>query len=247
MERAGLSGDALTAAVAVLDSGGLLVDSREIRDEYKREFAWPAAQAQAAGLDPSERIDLVDLIRATEPTVLIGTSGQPGVFDESVVRAMATGCDRPGIFPFSNPTSKAEATPEDIFRWSEGRALVATGSPFAPANHGGHTTRIGQANNVYVFPGVGLGCVVAEVSEVTDSMFTIAAEAVAEAVAQSDLEAGTLFPRLTELRGITKHIACAVVREANALGLGRGIADADVEAEVASMMWYPDYASVEAV
>ena len=247
MARAGLGGEALTGAVAVLDSGGMLIEGREIRDAYKREFAWPAAEASAAGLDTSGRIDLLDVIRALEPTVLIGTSGQPGAFDEDIVRAMAAGCDRPGIFPFSNPTSKSEAAPENIFRWSEGRALVATGSPFDPVRFGPRTTRIGQANNVYVFPGVGLGCLVAEVREVTDSMFTIAAEAVAEAVAESDLKNGTLFPRLTELRAITKHIACAVVREANALGLGRDIADGDVEAEVAAMMWYPDYPKIEAI
>ena len=132
-------------------------------------------------------------------------------------------------------------------RWTAGKALVSTGSPFAPVEFGGRTVRIGQSNNVYVFPGVGLGCLVAEVTEVTDSMFTIAAEVVANAVDKAELEAGTLFPRLTELRSITHGIASAVVREANRLGLGRPIPEDEVEQAVSAMMWDPDYPSIEAI
>ena len=163
------------------------------------------------------------------------------------MRAMADGCEQPFILPFSNSTSKCEATPEDIIRWTSGKALVSTGSPFAPVEFGGRTVRIGQSNNVYVFPGVGLGCLVAEVTEVTDSMFTIAAEVVANAVDKAELEAGTLFPRLTELRSITHGIASAVVREANHLGLGRPIPEDEVERAVSAMMWDPDYPSIEAI
>ena len=247
MKRAGLSGDELSARIAVLDSRGLLVSSREISDEYKREFAWPAELAKAKGLDPSASIGLLDVVRALAPSVLIGTSGQPGAFTEEIVRAMNEGCTQPAIFPLSNPTSKCEATPEDILRWTSGEALVATGSPFPPVDIGGRRVRVGQSNNVYVFPGVGLGCLVAQVREVTDSMFTIAAEAVAKAVPDEDLEAGTLFPRLTELRAITHGIASAVVREANQLGLGQAIPDGEVEDAVSAMMWTPDYPSIEAV
>ena len=157
------------------------------------------------------------------------------------------GCPEPAIFPFSNPTSKAEATPKDVVQWSEGRALVATGSPFPTVEFEGRSIRIGQSNNVYVFPGVGLGCLVGEVREVTDSMFTIAAEAVADAVSERALARGTLFPRLTELREITFRIACAVVREANALGLGNEISDGQIEARVSHMMWDPCYPKIEAV
>jgi malate dehydrogenase (oxaloacetate-decarboxylating) len=247
VKRAGLTGDALIQSVAVLDSGGLLVASRDISDAYKLAFSWPVELAKANGLDPGGSLQLLDVVHALKPTVLIGTSGQPGAFTEEVVRAMADGCERPAIFPFSNPTSKCEATPSDIIEWTSGRAFVATGSPFDPVEFDGRSVRIGQGNNVYVFPGVGLGCLVAEVTEVTDSMFTIAAAAVANAVGERELEAGTLFPPLTELRSITHGIASAVVREANRLGVGKSIPDDEVEQSVAAMMWYPDYPTVRAV
>ena len=245
MARAGLRGEDLVASVAVLDSRGMLVDNREVRDEYKRPFVWPAELARSRKLNVDESCDLLAVVKALHPTVLIGTSGQPGAFSEGIVRAMATGHDRPAIFPFSNPTSKAEATPADILRWTDGAALVATGSPFEPVSLEGRSVRIGQGNNVYVFPGVGLGCLVAGVREVTDAMFTIAAEAVARSVADRELQAGLLFPPLTELREITRHIAVAVVREANEQGLGTAIPDERIESSVADMMWYPEYPTVE--
>ncbi|HIG71311.1 MAG TPA: NAD-dependent malic enzyme, partial [Myxococcales bacterium] len=247
MQRAGLEGDALTRAIALIDSGGMLVDSREISDEFKLAFAWPAKLAQAAGLDTAAKIELLDAVATLRPTIMIGTSGQAGAFSEDVIRAVVKGCSEPAIFPFSNPTSKAEAVPADIINWTDGRALVATGSPFPEVEYGGRSIRIGQSNNVYVFPGVGLGCLVGEAREVTDSMFTIAAEIVAASVSEEALASGTLFPRLTELREITARIACAVVREANALGVGGDIPDAEIEARVSNTMWNPQYPKIEAV
>ena len=246
MERAGLRDSELTERVAVLDSRGLLISNREISDEHKQEFVWPVEVARANGLDTDSTLDLLAVVKGIKPTVLIGASGQSGAFSEAVIRAMAQGCELPAIFPFSNPTSKCEAVPGDIFEWTSGQALVATGSPFAAVEVNGRTVRIGQANNVYVFPGVGLGCLVAEVNEVTDSMFTIAAEAVANAVKEEELSAGTLFPRLTELRSITRAIAVAVVREANQLGFGKPIEDKDIEQAVSAMMWEPEYPQIEA-
>ncbi len=177
-------------------------------------------------------------------TVLIGTSGQPGIFDERVVRAMSKSTERPVIFPLSNPTSQSEARPAEVLEWSEGRALVATGSPFGPAVRDGVEHRFSQANNVYVFPGVGLGALVAEAKVVTDSMFTVAARELAAAVPAADLERGLLFPPLTELRGVTAKIAAAVVREARDLGVGRAIDDGAIEAEVDEAMWFPDYPEI---
>jgi malate dehydrogenase (oxaloacetate-decarboxylating) len=247
MQRAGLEGDALTRAIALIDSGGMLVDSREIADAFKLAFAWPAKLAQAAGLDTAAKIELLDAVATLRPTIMIGTSGQAGAFSEDVIRAVVKGCSEPAIFPFSNPTSKAEAVPADIIHWTDGRALVATGSPFPEVDYGGRSIRIGQSNNVYVFPGVGLGCLVGEVREVTDSMFTIAAEIVAASVSDEALASGTLFPRLTELREITARIACAVVREANRLAIGGDIPDAEIEARVSNTMWNPEYPKIEAV
>jgi malic enzyme len=240
LARAGLSGDALKRAIALLDSQGLLVEGRETREPYKAEFAWPEALAGAAGIAADADDDLALIVEKLGATVLIGTSGQPGVFDERVTRAMCKSTPRPVIFPLSNPTSKSEAKPEDLLRFTDGGALIATGSPFDAVSHGGRLHRIAQGNNVYVFPGVGLGALVAEARVVTDSMFTVAAEELARSVSPQDLAQGALFPPLPELREVTARIAAAVVREAQSLGVARAN-PSDVEAAVRAAMWFPDY------
>jgi malic enzyme len=245
--REGVRGDDLKRAIAVLDSRGLVMEGGRGGDGYKQEFAWSAALADGAGLTADHRGDLAAVLGALRATVLIGTSGQPGVFDERVVRAMLAHAPRPIIFPLSNPTSLSEADPADVIRWSDARALVATGSPFQPVVHGGKLRRFAQANNVYVFPGVGLGALVAEARVVTDSMFTVAAQELAASVSASDLEEGVLFPPLTELRAVTARIAGAVVREARERGVGRPVADDRIAAEVDEAMWYPDYPELVAV
>jgi malate dehydrogenase (oxaloacetate-decarboxylating) len=239
MSAGGLRGDELTAAVAVLDSRGLLVDSRDFRDDYKREFAWPAALAEQKGLLGSS--GLADVVGTVKPTVLIGTSGQPGTFTEDVVRMMAAHVDRPVIFPFSNPTSKCEAVPADLIAWTEGRALVASGSPFDPVCYGDRTIRIGQGNNVYIFPGVGLGALVAKATEVTESMFTIAAKTLASEVGADDLAECALYPPLRELRQITARIAGAVALEAVRQGVAPTATAHEVAERVEEAMWQPEY------
>jgi len=237
--REGVRGEDLTRAIAVLDSKGLLVEGKTGGEPHKDEFAWPAGLVAALGLGSSS--DLATVIKKTRATVLIGTSGQPGVFDRGVVDAMLAGCEQPAIFPLSNPTSKSEARPADVIAWTDGRALVATGSPFENIEHKSRRHRFSQANNVYVFPGVGLGALVAQATRVTDSMFTVAARELATAVSEADLGEGALFPPLTELRRVTARVAAAVVREARDKGLGRAIDDARVDAEIADTMWFPDY------
>jgi len=244
LARDGVEGDALRTAIAIVDSKGLIVQGRSDGEKHKEEFAWPPAIADAARIPGSERANLAAIVEALGATVLIGTSGQPGIFDERVVRAMSKSTERPVIFPLSNPTSQSEARPAEVLEWSEGRALVATGSPFGPAVRDGVEHRFSQANNVYVFPGVGLGALVAEAKVVTDSMFTVAARELAAAVPAADLERGLLFPPLTELRGVTAKIAAAVVREARDLGVGRAIDDGAIEAEVDEAMWFPDYPEI---
>jgi malate dehydrogenase (oxaloacetate-decarboxylating) len=141
----------------------------------------------------------------------------------------------------SNPTSKTEAHPKDILEWTNGRALVATGSPFDPVTRGGHTYRIGQGNNAFVFPGVGLGALISQAREVTDEMFASAALALAHSVTDEDIAAGSLFPRGRELRHVAARVAAAVVKTARDQGLGRAIKDEDIEAVVANAMWEPQY------
>jgi malic enzyme len=245
-ERAGLSGDALRLAIANLDTQGLLVDDRPIEDEHKRPFAWPRGLADAHGLGGDQPRDLLAVVRAVKPTVLIGTSGVPGQFTEEVVREVAQHVERPLILPLSNPTSQSEAVPADVIRWTDARALVATGSPFAPVSWGNREIRIGQANNAFVFPGVGLGVLVSEAREVTDEMFVAAAGALAEQVSATDLADGCLFPRIDDLREVTAHVAQAVVSEAlRARIAGRRVED--VPEAVARAMWEPAYVPMEAV
>ena len=248
LRRAGVAGDDLIGRVGMLDSGGFLHQGRTLSDEMKAEFAWPVELVKASGMNPGVSGGLIGLeavVRALQPTVLLGTSGQPGVFTEPVVRALAAQVERPVILPLSNPTSKCEATPADLIAWTHGRALVATGSPFEPVVWEGRTIRIGQGNNVLIFPGVGLGVLVAEASQVSDAVFRVAAETLATQVSDEDLAAGTLFPRLRDLRPITFQVACAVVRQAREEGVGRPLADEEIPAVVRQAMWTPEYARME--
>jgi len=240
LSRAGLSGDALVRAIANLDSHGLVVDDQEIKDEHKRPFAWPAALAESHGLGKGRPRDLAAVIRAVKPTVLIGTSGEPSTFTELIVREMAAHVERPVIFPMSNPTSKCEAKPVDLINWTGGRALIATGSPFEPVPYGGRTVRIGQGNNAFVFPGVGLGVLVSEAREVTESMFAAAAVRLASEVNQEDFDAGMLFPPQSQIRRVSRAIAEAVVKQAREDGVaGRVLSDAQIPQAVAAAMWEP--------
>jgi malic enzyme len=247
LERAGLRGEALTAAIANLDSRGLLVDDTAIADAHKREFAWPAPLADKRGLGPERRRDLLGVVRALKPTLLIGVCAERGAFSEPIVREMARHVERPLVFPMSNPTSCSEATPADVIAWTDGRALVATGSPFDPVSWSGRTIEIGQGNNAFVFPGVGLGVLVSQAHKVTDSMFLAAAERLAAEVSDEQLAAGSLFPRVRELRRVSARIAEAVVRAARQDGVGRPIPDAEIAPAVADAMWQPDYLPLVAV
>ncbi|MFN0011851.1 MAG: NAD-dependent malic enzyme [Phycisphaerales bacterium] len=247
MSEAGLEGDCLRAAIAVLDSHGLIHDGRDLAEPSKREVAWPRELASARGIRTDGEADLGHVVRIIRPTVLIGASGQPGAFTRDVVQAMAAGVNRPVILPLSNPTNRTEATPTDLLAWTDGRALVATGSPFEPVPLTGRTVRVRQANNVYVFPGIGLGAMVAEAREITDAMFSAAAQALAEQVTDADLSTGSLFPPLSDLRQITAQVAAAVARTAFKQGVGGAgrWTDDPVATSISLAMWRPDYPVVE--
>ena len=186
------------------------------------------------------------ILRTYQPTVLLGTTGQPGAFSEALVKAMSENVERPTILPFSNPTSKSEARPEDLMRWTAGRALVATGSPFDSVELDGRTFEIGQGNNAFVFPGIGLGVLASGARSVLPSMFLVAAKALARAVRNDDLSLGLLYPRLSRIRDVTREVAVAVATEAVAKGVSRDIEPgADIEAAVDTMMWTPAYPHIE--
>jgi len=241
MRRAGASADEIRAAIVMLDSHGLIFDGRDDVAEDKRPFALPAVALARYGFPSARRHDFQTVIRQVAPTILVGTSSTPGAFGEDAVKAMAARTRSPIIFPLSNPTSKSEATPGDLLHWTAGRALVATGSPFGPVDVAGNTRQIGQANNVFIFPGVGLGAVVAQAREVTDSMFLAAADTLASLVGPDRLSAGALYPRLGDLREVSRAIAIAVAEQARECGVAHLDADQDVTSRVEAAMWTPNY------
>jgi len=243
LAEAGLSGDALTRALALVDVNGLLARDGQPLDDCQLPFAWPAPLVEGCGFGPRSVLEAV--VSAVEPTVLIGACGRGGAFTRGVIETMAARVARPVILALSNPTSQSEAVPADVIAWAGGRALVATGSPFDPVPHAGRTVRIGQCNNAFIFPGIGLGALVAEAPEVSDAMFSAAAECLAAQVSAADLQTGALYPRVHDLRRVATRIAEAVVAEARDAGLGRVLDDAAISTAVAAAQWDPRYPSLE--
>jgi malic enzyme len=236
----GFDDASIRARIAVLDSRGLIVADNETRDDYKRELAWSSAQASSMGLGNAAQRGLADVVAQFKPTVLIGASGQADSFSEAVIKRIAAQVERPVIFPMSNPNDNSEARPEDIVRWTQGRAIVATGSPFPPVEYGGQTRRIGQANNAFIFPGLGLGTLLAEAREVTDGMISAAAGTLAECLTDAEIAEGLLFPSVRRLRDVARRVAAAVITQAVLDGVAtKSINDAD--ALVTANMWEPDY------
>ena len=245
MVREGLSREDATRRFWALGRRGLLTDDRtEHQFDFQRPYAWPAAEAaewSTSGGAPN----LAEVVAHTRPTMLIGTSTQAGAFSEPIVRQMASTVDRPIIMPLSNPTSKAEAVPADLIRWTDGRALVATGSPFDPVEYGGVIYRIAQANNALVFPGLGLGVTVARAARITETMITAAAEAVA-ALSDATRRGASLLPPVTNLRTVSATVAIAVAQAAEKEGLAQTTLDNPVQ-QVQQAMWRPQYPSFEAI
>ncbi len=227
-------------SLVLVDSKGQVHDRREDLDPSKRELALPAGAFTDYGFS-TEYPGLIETVERVRPTVLVGTTGVGGTFDEPTIRAVAAGVPRPIVLPLSNPTSAAEATPDDVLRWSDGRAVVATGSPFEPVDANGRRQIIGQANNVFIFPGLGLGAIAAETSMITDRMFLLAAGTLASAVTEARLAAGVIYPPVDDLRQVSRSIATAVAHEAIDAGLAGIDPSTDVEAVIDAAMWWPDY------
>ncbi len=232
-------------SIAILDSKGLLVSDQTYRDAYKTDLAWDAEVASARNLSDATARNLMDVVNAFQPTIIIGTSGQAGAFDENLTRTMCSYVDRPIILPFSNPTSLTEATPEDLINWSDGAALVATGSPFEPVTYKDKVYRIGQGNNVFIFPGLGLGALLAHSSAVTDSMVTVAAQACANSVSEEELDQGMLYPNIERLREVSANVAREVANQAVTDGI-TNMDPAQIDSTLARSMWEPTYPTIEA-
>lgn len=238
----GLSREEALARIFVLDSKGLLVDDRPMED-YKQEFAKSAADVASWGA-PGRAPNLEETIRGAKATVLLGLSGQPGTFTEVHARLMAEHTQRPVIFALSNPTTSCEATPEDILKWTDGWAIVATGSPFAPVRlAGGEPQEIGQGNNAFIFPGLGFGAILCNATEVTDAMVMVGSQALAAYTEEKYLAQGLVYPPVSELQEVSIRVATAVIKQAFADGVAgtHNFGPDEAESWVRKHFWRPRY------
>ncbi|PMN91548.1 NAD-dependent malic enzyme [Enterovibrio norvegicus] len=227
--------------IFILDSQGLVFDDREGLDEYKKRYAKPRHIAEGWVTESVEKVTLTELINNHHVTVLLGTSGIGGAFKAEHVQKMMEYTSRPMIFPLSNPTANCEAIPEDIYQWSDGRAIVATGSPFANVSYQGREFRIGQGNNVFIFPGVGLASIVSQAEKVTLDMFTMASYALAECVSDDDLAEGCVYPRIRDLKDVSLVVAKVILEHIQATNPNSCLRGKEIEQELALHMWEPVY------
>jgi malate dehydrogenase (oxaloacetate-decarboxylating) len=238
MAAAGTDIDEARRQIYVLDSRGLVTSDRGALSDIKRDLATPL-ELVADWEDSDNPYSLLDVVRNVEPTVLIGVSGTAGLFTEEIVRSVGETCERPIILPLSNPTSHTEVTPANAIRWTDGRAIVATGSPFGPVEYDGEIHRIGQANNVFIFPGMGLGVITVRAREVTDGMFLSAARTLADNTGSELVAQGQLYPDIDDVREVSRAVAIAVAKTA----IEEGVADHvdDIEAAIDAEMWTAEY------
>jgi len=238
--------DGLTSAEAkrqffAVDRGGLLTEAMMDLEDFQKPFAKSRNDLAGWDLSRPDRIDLLDTVRNVRPTVLIGTSGQPGMFSEEVVRAMAKAVERPLIFPLSNPVSRCEATPADLVSWTDGRALIGTGSPFPPVTIDGMPFTVDQTNNAYIFPGVGLAVHAVEARRISDGMFVAAAKALADLAPLTAEGRPRLLPPIAALREVAVVVARAVARQAKAERLCDDFEESALDGLIAAKRWEPVY------
>ncbi|EEM48399.1 oxaloacetate-decarboxylating malate dehydrogenase [Bacillus cereus] len=245
MVRVGVSEEESYKRFWCIDRNGLVTDNMEDLLDFQIPYA--RKEAEVSEWKQNDVIGLAEVVKHVKPTILIGTSTVAGAFKEEIIKEMASHVERPIILPMSNPTPLAEAKPADLIEWTEGRALVATGSPFEPVTYNGVTYVIGQSNNALIFPGLGLGTIVVRASVMTDGMFAAAAEAVASMVDTSQPGA-PILPEVEELRNISEMVAIEVAKVAVAEGVARvNLSDNDIKMAVKGAMWKPEYRQIKAV
>ena len=239
MMQAGLPEAEARSRFYPIGRSGLMLEGDPRADASQQP--WVRRRPDVAGweLRKPDQIGLYDVVKNARPTVLIGTSGAAEAFSEEVVRAMAAGVERPAIFPLSNPTSRSEAVPQDLMDWTEGRAIVGTGSPFPPVQCGGRRMPVDQTNNSYIFPGMALGVIACNARRVTDVM--AAARRLTELSPARREKAGRLLPPITELRSVSVHVAIAVARQAAAEEMAGRIEQNSLESTVLANVWEPEY------
>jgi malate dehydrogenase (oxaloacetate-decarboxylating) len=246
MVRHGLSETEARGRFYMIDRPGLLHDGMTDLLPIQSRLVQPKDKV-AAWASEGDAISLADVVEKAKPTVLIGVSGQPNQFTETIVRQMAKNTERPVIFPLSNPTSRCEAVPADLIAWTDGKALVATGSPFDPIPYGSKSIDIAQSNNVYIFPGLGMGVLASGATRISDEMMMAAAEALAEAAPIMSDPAGSLLPHLQDIQKVSRNISAAVAREAVEQGHAPEPGKGGVEAQIDAKYWTPVYRPYRAV
>ncbi|EPC8419488.1 MULTISPECIES: oxaloacetate-decarboxylating malate dehydrogenase [Bacillus] len=245
MVRVGVSEEESYKRFWCIDRNGLVTNNMEDLLDFQIPYA--RKEAEVSEWKQNDVIGLAEVVKHVKPTILIGTSTVAGAFKEEIIKEMASHVERPIILPMSNPTPLAEAKPADLIEWTEGRALVATGSPFEPVTYNGVTYVIGQSNNALIFPGLGLGTIVVRASVMTDGMFAAAAEAVASMVDTSQPGA-PILPEVEELRNISEMVAIEVAKVAVAEGVAReNLSDNDIKIAVKEAIWEPEYRQIKAV
>lgn len=242
MRTEGLSEDEARARVLMVDRFGLLTDKLANLLDFQSRLVQPASRTEGWQLD-DETISLLDVVRNVHPTVLIGVSGQPGLFTEEIIREMHAHCPRPIVMPLSNPTSRVEATPEDLLAWTGGTALVATGSPFAPVHYQDKVYPIAQCNNAYIFPGIGLGVLASEATRITDQMLIAASRALADCSPLVNGEGGALLPDINDIQGVSRVIAMEVGQAAQVHGVAPVMPQERLSTAIEHNFWQPQYRS----
>jgi len=241
METEGHSLEEARRSIWLVDSHGLVHTGRGGLEAEKAPYAQPRARLAGWSTSHSEQIGLQEVVTQVHPTILIGTAARAGAFTEAIVREMASHVKRPIIFPLSNPTSKSEAAPEDLIAWTEGRALIATGSPYPEVSYSGQTITIGQCNNMFIFPGMGLGVIAAQARRVTNQLFIAAARALSDYSPARQVSTASLYPMVEEVREVSRHVALAVGLAAQQSGVAERTSQEELERRITAQMWIPHY------
>ncbi len=241
MVEQGLSEEEARSRFFIVGRYGLVTEQTPNLEAFQQGFLQNSAMLDSWQLDEAGKASLLDVVRNAKPTVLVGVSGQADAFSEEIIREMARHVNRPIIFPLSNPTSCVEAHPENIVRWTEGRAIIGTGSPFAPFEFEGRTHYFAQTNNSYIFPGVGLAALAVKARRISDGMFLAAAKALAELSPARNNPLAKLLPPLDTMREVSIHIAIAVAKQARTEGLTEALTDEMMETLIRAKMWRPQY------
>ena len=241
MVHEGLSREEANQRFYLLDRPGLLTQDMEQLTDFQRDYARDPKELTQWNIGDRHYINLYDVVHNAKPTILIGCSAVPGAFHEKAIKEMAKHCQRPIVLPLSNPTEQVEATPEDLIRWTNGKVLIATGSPFDPVEFADHQIEIAQCNNALVFPGIGLGLVTAKAAHLSDECLWVACKALSEFAPITKDPYGPLLPNLDHAREVSYHIAIAVIKQLIKEGVTQLTLDQNIPSLVKHQMWEPSY------